>query len=89
MEGRGGTGEGIHHQAQTNANAVANTLLEQLFELKPSSRIEAGNMCLELDLGTNLTHLVHDIWVAVGKLAKIANNVLGFLPQVFLGQPAR
>lgn len=77
----------IHHQAQANADTVANALLEQLLELEPSSRIQSGNMCLELDLGTDFTHLVHDIRVAGGELAKIANNLLGLLPAVLLSQP--
>lgn len=87
---RMGRGEGvIHHQAQTDANTVANTLLKQLLELEPSPRVQSGNMCLELDLGANLTDLIHNVRVTGGQLAKIADNLLGFLPTIFLGQPPR
>lgn len=77
-------GGAIHHQAQADSDAVANTLLEQLLELEPSSRVQSGNMCLKLDLGTDLTHLIHNIRVTGGELAKIADNSLGFLPAVLL-----
>lgn len=80
-------GSDIHHQAQANADPVANTPFEQLLELEPSSRIQSSNMCLELDLGTNFAHLVHNIRVAGGELPKIANDPLSFLPTVLLSQP--